>query len=107
MGQGEHKMEVANVEELCALALDPTALCQGLTLWTVAIATRCILDRHRMAVVALCFESAKRRGAALSQRPQDAMLLSAEPMGRAIGVASGADDVSEFQRRSRGRRWMR
>ncbi len=39
-------------------------------------AARGILDGHRVAVVALRFESAKRSGAAVDERAQDTVLLS-------------------------------
>ena len=64
MGQGEHDMPVRDIEELCALALDPSGLCQGLALGAVTIPARCVLNRHRPAVVAVRLESAQSSGTA-------------------------------------------
>ena len=50
VGQGEHDVPVTNVEEVGALALDPSGLRERLTLGAVAIAARGVLNRHRSAV---------------------------------------------------------
>ena len=61
MGQGEHDMPVRDVEQVGALALDPSGLCQGLALGAVTIPARCVLNRHRPAVVAVRLESRPER----------------------------------------------
>ena len=71
VGQGEHDMPVADVEQIGALALDPPDLREGLALGAVTVAARGVLDRHRPAVIALRLEPAERGGAAVHQRVDD------------------------------------
>ena len=104
VGQGEYDVPVTNVEEVCALALDPSGLRERLTLGAVATAARGVLNRHRSAVVAGRLESAERGGAAAHQRIDDAVLLCREPMGLPIGAGALAQDVGDLQRRSGARR---
>ena len=78
--QGEHDVPVTNVEEVGALALDPSGLRERLTLGAVAIAARGVLNRHRSAVVAGRLEPTERGGAAAHQRIDDALVLCREPM---------------------------
>ena len=106
VGQGEHDVPVADVEEFCALALDPSGLRQRLALGAVAIPARCVLNRHRAAVVAARLEPAERGGAAAHQRVDDAVLLDREPMGVPIGAGALAQDVGDLQRRPGGQRWV-
>ena len=98
--QGEHDVPVADVEELGALALDPPGLRERLTLGAVTISARCVLNRHRSAVVAARLESAECGGAAAHQRVHDTRLLHREPMRVPIGAGTLAQDVGELQRRS-------
>ena len=102
--QSEHDMPVADVEEVGALALDPAGLHKRLTLGAVTISARCVLNRHRPAVVAVRLEPAERGGAAAHQRIDDAELLNREPMRLPIGVGALAQDVGDLQRRAGGRR---
>ena len=104
VGQGEYDMPVADVEELCALALDPSGLRERLTLGAVAIPARCVLNRHRAAVVTARLEPTERGGAAAHQSVDDALLLDREPMRVAIGAGALAQDVGDLQRRSGGQR---
>ena len=97
-------MPVADIEQVGALAFDPSGLRKSLTLGAVAISARCVLNRHRSAVVAARLESAERGGAAAHQRVHDTLLLHREPMRLAIGAGALAQDVGELQRRSGGRR---
>ena len=104
MRQGEHDMPVRDVEQVGALALDPSGLCQGLALGAVTIAARCVLNRHRPAVVAVRLESAQSGGTAAHERIHRAQLLGRQPMRLAIGVGTLAQDVRHLQRRTGGRR---
>ena len=104
VGQGEHDMPVADVEEFGALALDPPGLRECLALGAVTIPARCILNRHRSAVVTARLEPAERGGAATHQRVHDPMLLGREPMRVPIGADAPAQDIRDLQRRSGGRR---
>ena len=104
--QGEHDMPVADVEQIGALALDPSGLREGLTLGAVAIPARRVLNRHRPAMVTARFEPAERGGATAHQRVHDALLLGREPMGLPIGAGALAQDVGDLQRRADGRRWV-
>ena len=81
-------MPVADIEQVGALALDPSGLRKSLTLGAVAISARCVLNRHRSAVVAARLESAERGGAAAHQRVHDTLLLHREPMRLAIGAGA-------------------
>ena len=72
VGQGEYDVPVADVEELCALAFDPSGLRKRLALGAVAIPARCVLNRHRPAVVTARLEPSERGGAAAHQRVHDA-----------------------------------
>ena len=106
MGQREHDMPVADVEQIGALALDPPGLRQGLALWAVTVAARGVLDRHGPAVLALRLEPAERGGAAVRQSVHDPLLLGREPMGLAVRISALAQDVRDLQRRPRRRRCM-
>ena len=102
--QGEHDMPVGDVEEIGTLALDPAGLGQSLALGAVTIPARCVLERHRPAVVAVRLESAERGRAAAHQRIDHALLLARERMRLVIRVGALAQDVRHLQRRTGGRR---
>ena len=104
MGQGEHDVPVTDVEEVGALALDPSGLRERLTLGAVAIAARGVLNRHRSAVVAGRLEPTERGGAAAHQRIDDALVLCREPMCPPVGGGALAQDVGDLQRRPGVRR---
>ena len=64
--QGEYDMPVRDVEQIGALALDPSGLRQRLALGAVTIAARGVLNRHRPAVVAVRFEPEARADAVVA-----------------------------------------
>ena len=99
VGQGEHDVPVADVEEVRTLAFDPSGLRKRLTLGAVAIPTRCVLNRHHPAVLTARLEPAEHGGTAVHQRVDDALLLGREPMRVPIGAGAPAQDVSDLQRR--------
>ena len=104
VGQGEHDMPVADIEQIGALTLNPPGLREGLALGAVTFPARGILDRHRPAVIALRLEPAESRSAAVHQRVDDSPLLGREAMGLTERIAALAQDVGDLQRRPSGRR---
>ena len=76
VGQGEHEVEVADIEQVGAVALDPAGLLERLALGAMTVAARGVLDGHRRTVVALHLESPEGGGAAVDERTQDTVLLS-------------------------------
>ena len=101
--QGEHDVPVADVEEVGTLALDPPGLRERLALGAVTIPARCVLNRHRPAVLAARLESAECGGTAAHQRVHDPLLLDREPM-RLPAAARVAPDTLSTKRSVRASR---
>ena len=106
VGQREHHMPVADVEEPGALALDPAGLGKGLALGAVPVAAGGVLDGAGAAFAARGGEPPERGGAAVHHRPGGPELPIRDRVFPAVVVEPGAQDVGHLQRRPRGRRRM-
>ncbi len=96
----EDDMEVRNGQQVGLARREPPLLGEGLTLGTMAIATRVIGDACRAAVVTRLPMPAEDGGAAGRNRPQRPVLPCREPMRPPIGIAMRADDVGQLESRT-------
>lgn len=74
-GQGKHHVEIGNRQQLGLPGLQPSSAGYRLTLRTVAVAARVVLDPLVSAVVAALYMSAQFRGTATNDRAQDLTLF--------------------------------
>ena len=98
---GEDHMEILDGEQFPAAGLEPGGAVAGLTLRTVAVATRIIEGRLRVAGRAAMKMATHRRRATGGQRRQNLALLHVQA-GSAGGEELGsvvAEDFADFVRR--------
>ena len=89
-------MEVGNIEEIRETRVDPADPGKGLTLGTVAIATRVVPHDLGPTLVALRHVAPQGRRATRLDGLHHPQLLPREAMCSAIGVAVGAKDIGDF-----------
>ncbi len=98
---GEHHVEILDGEQFPAAGFQPGGAVAGLTLRTVAVATRIIEGRLRVAGCAALKMATHRRRATGGQRRQNLALLHVQA-GSAGGEELGsvaAEDFADFVRR--------
>lgn len=101
--QREDDVEVGSVEEAALALLDPAVLSRALAGGAMAVETRVVEHDLAAARLAAVEVSAEGGGAAVLEVAQDARRSGGEGMGVAIGLGEAAEDLRDFDRRTRCR----
>ena len=95
--EGEHQVEVRQVQEALGLFVEPAFLGQGLALWAVPVPTGVVADPFEIAVLADLLVAAQGGGAALADGREHAALPPVQGIPGLQGVTMQADNVGDVE----------
>ena len=95
--EGEHQVEVRQVQEALGFLVEPAFLGQGLALGAVPVSAGVVADPLEIAVLADLLVPAEGGGAALADRREHAALLPVQWIPGFQGVAVEADEVGDVE----------